>query len=117
MKVFRMENESGNGPYAAEWDFARPVDLDDMVSHHNRSRPKAHQDGIKFGTAMWDVHTRFGMESLDRLRWWFSGYLDLLQSHGFNVITCEVPEGHYRVGTSGQVAFDHQAAIYREKQE
>ena len=89
MKVFRMENESGIGPYAAEWArCSRPVDLDDMASHHNRSRPGVSEDGIETGTTKWNVHIRFGMESLDKLRWWFSGYLDLLQSHGFAVITC-----------------------------
>lgn len=102
MLVYRVQLESGEGPYASgiAWDLLQP---------HQRceNHPAPYHDNI--GEGFSGTH-RFGFKSLEQLHAWFSSYeCDCLRAMGFILATYAVAECHVRFGGK-QIAFEYSEA-------
>lgn len=91
--VYRVEDESGTGPYNA-YKF---LSLCKMIDSHNSSpkHPNPFQKGEPFEKYLQInyPHTAyvFGFLYLEDLCDWFNGYFDLLQENGFGISMYHVP--------------------------
>jgi hypothetical protein len=100
MKVYRIENRRGEGPYASG-DWYPP-----SVHYSTRARPGWSRDNIYGGDTF-----RAGCASIEALRAWFRGCMRSLRKAGFYVVTYKVAAKHVHRGSSGkQLAFDHRYA-------
>lgn len=91
MKVYRIENSEGVGPYRSD-EF---MDLlDEMKNAHcdEETHPNLLHDGL---ADVWSEAHICAFDSMKKLSRWFNGYLPLLLSLGFKVKSYETSEYHY----------------------
>ncbi len=111
MRVYRVENEQGEGPYkhtirkngqrigAAHWDDAHPGPTEDgldwaVFGYEAPFSESEYTDKV------------FGTNSLESLLAWFDGWWDVLERHGYSAEEYEVPDECVAVGIGGeQVVF------------
>lgn len=106
MRVYRVEDAEGGGPYNGEnspplinfyWAAVR-----DGTVEHERVDPETDIHGFKHSQKY-----RFAFSSLDQLAYWFSpGPQRLFSDYGYSVGVYEVPDDKVFVGNR-QVAYPH----------
>lgn len=104
MLVYRVQTESGEGPYIS----GKAIDL---LQPHQRcdDHPAPRNDGVGDYYDFHGTH-KFGFKSLEQLHAWFSSYeCDVLRSMGFVMATYEVAEMRVRFGGK-QIAFEYSEA-------
>ena len=101
VRVFRVEDKSGNGPY---WDYALP---EMGRSHTDSDHPCAFEDfGAKF-----NPNHHFAFDALEKAEEWFRGYAETLTNAGFLLHEYEVDSRFVMEGCSGkQVTFNRKFA-------
>lgn len=106
IKVYRLENENGKGPYTCGFlDADAQRLLDQMHLSHAKTKryhPTPEEDNINvppFSTWV------FGFSSMDELEFWFMGFLPKLLNNGFKVVTYENPKDIIIGASLRQVAF------------
>lgn len=109
IKVYRLEDSQGRGPYSGETDR-----LSAMAKTHNsggefRHRtPVPEEDGICARVAPEDY---FGFESLGALFEWFDGYAQSLHENGFFASVYEVDNEKVKRGKRQLVFVKHEAVL------
>ncbi len=112
MKVFRLE-KNGVGPYRYRtlYEVEPNSRLEHLLnrlceSHSNNDiHPTWWCDGLKNLDSQ-----RFAFSSLEKLRDWFSGFLERLAKVGFEIVEYEVSD--YKTGASGkQITFKLEDAL------
>lgn len=97
MKVYRVENDAGDGPFHTdEVHDAYYILHDGMTNRH----PAPRNDGL----SDFDYNMVFGVTSKKMLRHWFGHCPNNLAEAGFHIRQFDVPATHVRKG-SVQVAF------------
>lgn len=107
MRVWRIENDAGEGPYCAT---AGPVSNAEGYrithAHADSGHPSPWDDGM-------DEFRRHqhvcGLPTLCSVREWFAGWFDPMHSQGFRLSVYDVPGEAVLVG-GRQVAFDRDKA-------
>ena len=89
IEVFRVENTSGIGPYAADYGDAVGLDI-----YHNPRAPKPSWDGLPSVR----IEDRFGFASIEQLLDWFDMYLDNLRDHEYRVVKISVHQSRVKYG-------------------
>lgn len=101
MKVFRVENCDGVGPYSDESTSARAYVAEILSSMEEATFPAAQDDGLPVG-GRW----RYGCTDMGDLMARFEDFIELLSSGGYVLATYDVREEDVRISSSGtQVAF------------
>jgi hypothetical protein len=119
MRVYRLENKDGFGPYTLFWDRGadfprRLLDIlmghnEDTVNHPNRSTDKKLWKQWKLNKYRIYEDWRFCFADMPSLRVWFDDEtLHLLKDVGVNIVEYEVPKDYVMVG-------DKQALFKAEK--
>lgn len=110
MLIYRFEDETGDGPYARD-NIAGSAGalLQLMTNEHNDDEvlyPGPMQE------RMYDFyHQKFGCLSVEALKEWFKGWVDILLEAGFSVVCYDAEE--WQEGRSGrQVCFDPETASF-----
>ncbi len=110
MRVYRVENSYGDGPY--QYTVRNEDGVNIGSAHANMAHPGPSEDGL-YGEVWGEVapfdetpHSDhlFGMNSLGSLIEWFDGWWDTLARHGYTISEYEVPEEYVGVGESGTQA-------------
>lgn len=110
MRVWRVEDRHGIGPYQSE-----KINLPGVSTARHPAPPRDFSPKeLKKLDRMFPLGpdspgVAFGFSSLDQLREWFWGYLHDLNRHGFHIVEFEVPEKYLASGYH-QVAFDKRYA-------
>ncbi|AKE44718.1 hypothetical protein AU106_gp087 [Sinorhizobium phage phiM9] len=107
MKIYRIENVTGEGPYSCAPESRK--NFSSMVFYtdpHPYLHPLQEEDNLL--REIWkrifynDLRRnwRFGFDSVDQVILWFhaEGVFEALELDGFMVSEYEVPEGHYHLG-------------------
>lgn len=111
MKVYRIEDKNGWGPYSScymmDWEHPREVVLCRLQEAHSRDplRPSPYTNGEPWE----DYYSSskdmvFGFASLQELYNWFNGFVEDLINVGFYIKTFEVPNNQVKLGRL-QLAF------------
>lgn len=100
MLVYRVENDEGFGPYQYLWEYTYDI----LVSHDNESHPSPYVDWVDGGWFKYRDDLFCGLISLEHLKKWFEGWLDVLTEHGFQIVTYEATEVYFG-DDQGQVLF------------
>lgn len=104
MRVYRLEDLNGSGPYQDGYKSQAQIELS---SDHNTDLTN-HPSGVL--DFEWDdLHSavRFACASLDGLIAWFGRHIDPLLDEGFDIVVYEVPPSKVKFGRSGrQVVFN-----------
>lgn len=103
MRIYRVENVRGEGPYCAN------ANLSKMWDEHNNSKshPCPLADSMS-PVAPWEI---FGFDSIEKLQDWFHGFEEDLNVAGFAVNVYEVEEWRLNRGRK-QVAFNRKMSSY-----
>lgn len=105
-RVYRVENEFGEGPYNAEHTTPARAEYvfgdDDVSDSYVEARPGPQRDGMKYVPGKY----KFGFESKAQLANWFGDdhFGPFLANNGYRIATYEVPAERVRYG-GHQVAF------------
>ena len=105
--IYRVEHAvNGHGPYRYG-HYDRPAEMDRLECHSygklNKGRPVFCDD---FMGKVIPPNCIAGFNSLKCLRWWFKGFMRLLQRNGFIIRIYSVPSAYVYIGKSKhQVAF------------
>lgn len=91
MKVFRVEDPNGKGPYSSS--MTNEI-LYNKLSSKNESRPSPKRDGIEIRPGI-DV---CGFDSIEKLKQWFHGCRSDLRKAGFYVAIYEVDAKEIKFG-------------------
>lgn len=103
MRIYRVENEAGTGPYTNSW-IDDPI-LGDMFKKHNEDLDQFPNDERDFDIYL-DRSLYFGFDSVAAAIRWFGGHFDDLHRAGYDVSEYEVDDNLVLVGRSGkQVVF------------
>lgn len=110
MIIYRVEDETGNGPYAT----GGPHQVPHMGWEHtnDRNHPSPQEDmGVdSVGTRVFRPWVHFcGGHSLQQLATWFEGWVEKLKEHGHTVAVYEVSE-EFVIHGKYQIAFERNAA-------
>jgi hypothetical protein len=104
MIVYRIENESGCGPYFGSMNYS---DWTDGFHNAATGRPMPYEDNI---TATDHSLFRFGFESMDKLTQWFTfAEIGRLLDQGFRVVSFQVDIQHTVIGNK-QLVFKREQA-------
>ena len=112
MRVYRVENESGDGPY--HWGVSDEDGVNIGSAHTDPQHPGPSEDDLLeavYGSISPFDETEhedkvFGMVSEESLLIWFDGWWEILEGHGHSITEWEVPEEYVAIGTSReQVVF------------
>lgn len=98
MKIYRIENVEGDGPYSAKHEYK--YELQD-AHQSDQLRPGIRTDIPDFNK---DVHF-YGFQKYGHLISWFDGWLDKLKDQGFKLVKYKVPRKHVIKGTN-QLVFE-----------
>jgi hypothetical protein len=109
MRVYRIENKNGRGPYNGRGDLPYTV-LDGCPAH----QPDPRDDG--FGSRWNKPDYYFGFASLDQLFDWFGDILEHLDRYGFSLTVWEVDESFVELG-GRQLAFNKSEATLIERRQ
>ncbi|MFJ8955604.1 hypothetical protein ACIRO1_36485 [Streptomyces sp. NPDC102381] len=103
-----------SGPYTCKnVDEKSSVRLWGMAGDHsNSTHPSPYADPLLRGIASYE---RCGFNSREALNTWFDGWIEALDSAGFEVWSYEVPDWAARVGRHGQVVFDGREAVEQSR--
>ncbi len=101
MKVFRIENSNGTGPYRHSEIGSELCRINSGTTNHPGPSSDKDSEGKPLCNFLWqDRSYIFGFASLEQLLAWFLDELELLRSHGFVVSVYEssqVVEGRFQV--------------------
>lgn len=115
MRVYRLEDKDGSGPYRPRSGYKPEGGIQERVSDaHNRDI-----DGHPSGTLdfNWrhlsdDEDRRYACDSFEGLLHWFEGFIDELLDNGYDLVVYDVPDHKVIAGYSGlQVIFKYDAAV------
>lgn len=85
MKVYRIEDENGIGPYRGKkWPKKSEMDDRHSISYSKQYRPTIVREGFK------NCPQLYGCATLHNLKKWFLGYLGPMRRAGFQVFEYEV---------------------------
>lgn len=97
MRIYRIENAKGDGPYTSSHDFKYEL----QNAHQNDAlRPGVRDDIIEFDR---NIHI-CGFQKYGHMNTWFDGWLDKLKSQGFKLVKYKVSQKYVLKGT-GQLVF------------
>lgn len=100
MIVYRIENDDGEGPYNCEKEW--PLQYKMRNEHSTNERPNVYVDGCYIGS-----NGLSGFDSLDRLLWWFDGWVEHLENCGFRTSAYKVDKDYVQMSESGkQLTFE-----------
>jgi hypothetical protein len=105
MLVYRIENESGLGPYQSGNLNAFTYSWDMCIAHSNMAHCAPHVDPDLEGISSDEF---CGCDSIESLLSWFYEFLEALEPQGFNISVYEIAEA--RVGANGQTLFKRNIA-------
>lgn len=110
VRIFRLEKD-GEGPYAGGFksrlDMAREHSEYDEYGY--KIRPAATDFGYDFYS--FPAHLKFACDSLEKLLWWFDGWMNRIMSEGFSINEYEIDKRFVIKGNSGkQVVFNKEHA-------
>lgn len=112
MKVYRCENENGEGPWRAEVSFNELIDPyeSEKWRDHGNLLPTLSDEvgGFSYGNAVHD-HYSAGVTTEDLYQEWFGPFIDDLSYYGFTMHVYEVPNKYVIKGIK-QCAFDKDKA-------
>lgn len=104
MLIYRIEDESGKGPYIGVWKDEATGQSDAALScsHADAEHPVASIDiGEDF-----DKKHFCGCPSLEALEEWFDGWEEILFRNGYFIVKYDIPDDQVLMGYSGrQVGF------------
>lgn len=106
MKVYRVEHRTTKlGPY---WDLENtPVGMSNEHTNEYTHPCLIFEKWDKVAMVhefLYKPYTKFGFQSLESLKKWFNGWLDILVIHGFMIVEYDVSERNIVIG-SKQVFF------------
>ena len=109
MRVYRVEDKHGNGPYRNKYKMDSPLQVRMNARHCDwNTHPSELLDFDKGHTP----GERFAFDSMQKLVTWFGPYLPGLIREGYKVRVYSVPKILVRSGKSGkQVMFQSKRAI------
>ncbi len=108
MRVYRVENNEGNGPYDPDTKLGYRICR--SHGHLRELRPTLPESGLFLP----GKHQFCGCESLKQLKSWFKGWWKQLRKAGFSISVYEVPEEFVDIG-SEQLLFIKSKAILIKK--
>jgi hypothetical protein len=109
MRVYRIENDNGLGPYNGRGSLPYSV-----LGGSCHRQPAPIDDGFDWCWRKPDYH--FGFATLDQLFDWFGDILEHLDRYGFSLTVWEVDESHINHGRR-QLAFSKPAATLIERRQ
>ena len=113
MKVFRIEDSNGIGPYSKGWDRLSTM----FQSHSGFSHPSPSEEDLDVYDEYGDERPHFcGFPTIDQMKVWFKGFRASLRRAGFKLSVYEVGHRDVQIGEK-QLLFRRDAATLIERLE